>query len=132
MTTSAKDRRVIRDLARSVAEIASDPVNDQKRDMWMRLNRLERVRPLIHVQAIDWNIWEELIPPDQLETTDPFSRQHELELRKRLYCWESFRDDRVVDDVITCPIAIHGDIQSTGFGIVAVPSSRVVGMTSWR
>ena len=117
MTTSAQDKRVIRNLAKRVAEIASDPVNDQKRDMWMRLNRLERVRPLIHVQAIDWNIWEELIPSGRLETTDPFSRQHELELRKRLYCWENFRDDRVVDDVITCPIAIHGDIRTTGFGI---------------
>ena len=70
MTASAEDKRVIRDLAKRVAEIASDPVNSRKRDMWMRLNRLERVRPLIHVQAIAWNIWEELIPGDQLETTD--------------------------------------------------------------
>jgi hypothetical protein len=117
MTTSVKDKRVIRDLAERVAEIASDPANDQKRDMWMRLNRLERVRPLIHVQAIDWNIWEELIPPDQLETTDPVVRQQELELRKRIYCWENFRDDRVVDDVIPCPIVIPGDLHRTGFGI---------------
>ena len=42
MTISAEDKRVIRDLAKRVAEIASDPVNDQKRDMWKRLNRLER------------------------------------------------------------------------------------------
>ena len=117
MSLPAKDKQVIRNLAKKVAEIASDPINSQKRDMWMRLNRLERVRPLIHVQAIAWNIWEELIPPDQLETTDSFSRQHELELRKRLYCWENFRDDRVVDDVMVCPIAIHGDLPTMGFGI---------------
>lgn len=112
MTVSAKDKRIIRTLAKKVAEIASDPINSEKRDMWMRLNRLERVRPLVHVQAIAWNIWEELIGSDQLETTDPFARQHELELRKRLYCWENFRDDRVVDDVITCPIVINGDVAS--------------------
>ena len=117
MTIPAADTRVIRDLASKVAEIASDPINGQKRDMWMRLNGLERVRPLIHVQAIDWNIWEELIPPDQLETTDSLCRQHELELRKRLFCWENFRDDRVVDDVIACPIVVHGDIVATGFGL---------------
>ena len=118
VSISEKDKKIIRDLARKVAEIASDPVNDRKREMWMRLNRLERVRPLIHVQAIDWNIWEELIPPDRLETADRFSRQHELELRKRIFCWENFRDDRVVDDVMVCPIAVRGDILSTGFGIV--------------
>ena len=117
MTVSAKDKRIIRTLAKKVAEIASDPINSEKRDMWMRLNRLERVRPLIQIQAIAWNIWEELIPSDQLETTDPFSRQHELELRKRLYCWENFRDDHVVDNVITCPIVINGDFDSADFGI---------------
>ena len=117
MTPSAKDRDLIRDLARRVSEIASDPINDQKRDMWMRQNRLERVRPLIYVQAIEWNLWEELIPPDQLQTTGPFARDQELELLKRIYCWENFPDDRVVDGVIGCPIVIHGDIRDTGFDI---------------
>ena len=114
---SARDISLIRDLARKVAEIAGDPINHQKRDMWTRLNRLERVRPLIHVQALDWNIWEGLIPPEQLETTDSFARQQELKLRKQLYCWENFHDDRVVDDVIVCPIVVCGDIVEAGFGI---------------
>ena len=117
MSAPTEDKRVVRDLARKVAEIASDPANGQKREMWMRLNRLERVRPLIHIQAIDWNIWEELIPGDLLETTDPFCRQHELELRKRVYCWDNFRDDRVVDDVVACPLVVHGDLPAMGFGI---------------
>ena len=72
---------------------------------------------MIHIHAIDWNIWEELIPSSQLETTDLFSRQHEWELRKRLYCWKNFRDDRVVDDVIACPSAVHGDIRTMAFSI---------------
>ena len=114
---STKEISIIRDLAKKVAAIASDPINHQKRDMWMRLNRLERVRPLIHVQAIAWNIWEELIPSEQLETIDPFARQQELDLRKRLYCWENFRDDRIVDDAIICPISVRGDLIEAGFGI---------------
>ena len=117
LSISAKDRSLIRDLARRVAEIADDPINDQKRDMWTRLNRLERVRPLIHVQALDWNIWEELIPPEQLEATDSFVRQQELELRKRIYCWENFGDDRVIDDVIVCSIAVRGNLIDAGFGV---------------
>ena len=117
MSLPAKDKHVIRELAKKVVEIAGEPVQSQKREMWMRLNRLERVRPLIHVQAIAANIWEELIPNDRLETTDSFARQNELELRKTLYCWDNFRDDRVVDNVMACPIAIRGDIHAAGFGI---------------
>ncbi|MBM4086735.1 MAG: hypothetical protein FJ272_18265 [Planctomycetes bacterium] len=34
-------------------------------------------------------------------------------MRKKICCWENFRDDRVVDDVIVCPIAVR----STMWGI---------------
>jgi len=112
-----KDKRIIRELARKVAEIAALPVHEQKRDMWMRINRLERVRPLIHVQAIDRSIWVELIPDDQLRTADRFCREQEMMLRKRIYCWEHFPDDRVVDDVVVCPLAVRGDCASAGFGM---------------
>ncbi|HIE28013.1 TPA: hypothetical protein EYP66_12075 [Candidatus Poribacteria bacterium] len=117
MSIAEKDKFIIRDLAKKVAEIASLPVHKEKRDMWIRLNRLERVRPLIHVQAIDPSIWVELIPDDQLQTTDAFCRSQEMELRKKIYCWENFPDDRVVDDVVVCPIIIRGDSRSTGFGM---------------
>ena len=116
---SVKSKQLIRDLGKKVAEIAADPVQDEKKGMWKRLNSLERVRPLIHIQAIDWNIWEELIPPDTLACDEPFEREQELMLRKQIYCWEHFRDDRVVDDIVPCKIAIEGDVSSTGYGIEA-------------
>ena len=62
MSFPPNDTAVIRTLARRVAEISRDPAQEEKRQRWLRLNRLERVRPTIHVQALDWNIWEELIP----------------------------------------------------------------------
>ncbi len=117
MSVSEKEKGVIRDLARQVAGIAALPVHDEKRDMWTRVNRLERVRPLIHVQAIDPSIWAELIPDGQLESTDKFHRQQEMALRTKIYCWEHFPDDRVVDDVVVCPIAVRGDSRSTCFGM---------------
>ena len=85
--------------------------------MWIRLNRLERVRPLIHIQAIDASIWVELIPDDQLQTTDAFCQGQEMALLKNIYCWENFPDDRIVDDVVICPIVIRGESRSTGFGM---------------
>jgi len=117
MAYSEHDRSIIHDLAAQVAEIAALPAQRQRRDLWVRLNRLERTRPLIHVQAIAGNIWEELIPKASLLTEDPFCQAQELELRKRIYCWEDFADDRVTDATIISPIAIRGDVWSTGFGI---------------
>ncbi len=117
MTATARDKQVIRDLARKVAEIAGLPVHGEKRDMWIRLNRLDRVRPLIHVQAIDRSIWAELIPDDELQTGDDFCREQEMALRRKIYCWENFPDDRVVDDIVICSIVIRGDSRSTGSGM---------------
>ena len=111
------DVKIIHDLAKKIAEIAALPVQQEKREMWRRLNSLERVRPTIHVQALDQSIWVELIKDEELKTTDPFCRSHEMFLRKKIYCWENFRDDRVVDDVIISPIVIRGDSQSVGFGL---------------
>ena len=117
MNPTREDRALIRDLAHRVAEIAADPIQEVRRNLWKRLNRLERVRPLIQIQAIDWNIWEELIPRDQVRSTDALVRMQEMELRKRLYCWERIHDDRVTDDVIASPIVLHGDIVATGWGV---------------
>ena len=117
MPISDRDRYIIRDLAKKVAEIAGLPIHKEKIEMWKRLNRLERVRPLIHVQAIDASIWVELIPDDQLQTADAFCRGQEMQLRKKIYCWENFPDDRVVDDVIISPIIVRGECRSTGFGM---------------
>ena len=117
MSFPASDVRVLRELARRVAEIAQDPVQNEKRQLWTQLNRLERTRPLIHVQAVAANIWEELLPPETFECEETFCRQQETDLRRRIYVWEHIRDDRVIDDVVACPITVRGDVRSIGFGM---------------
>ena len=117
MAFTTQDVGIIRSLAKRVAEIAALPVQQERRELWASINRLERVRPLIHVQAISWDIWEELLPKAQLQTTDPFCQAQETALRRCIYCWEHFQDDRVVDDVVRCPLAIRGEAQSVNFGI---------------
>ncbi|NMB45955.1 MAG: hypothetical protein GX998_06020 [Firmicutes bacterium] len=52
------DRRLLRDLARRVADIASLPVMTDRREMWKRHNRLQRVRPLVLV--FPEGAWREL------------------------------------------------------------------------
>ena len=39
------DRRVLRDLARRVAELAADPVQEHRRAIWYAQNRLRPIRP---------------------------------------------------------------------------------------
>lgn len=59
-----RERTVIRDLAKRVAEIAALPVQEQRPEMWRRHNRLERVRPMILV--FPEGAWEELLPDSHL------------------------------------------------------------------
>ncbi len=108
MALPAQERDLVRSLAARVAEIAAHPGQQERRNRWLCLNRLERVRPTIHIQALDANIWEELIPPETLQCSDPFCRAHELEMRKRIYAWEHFQDDRVTEDLFVCPLVIEG------------------------
>ena len=114
-----KEIHVIQELAKKVSEIAANPVQEEKKELWYSINRLHRVRPTVHVQAIDQSIWVELLPEDQFQCEDPFLRKQEEFLRRTIYCWDHFRDDRVVDDVVAAPIHIHGSSMDTDFGIRA-------------
>lgn len=110
MTPSAKDRTILRDLGKQIAEIASLPVHQEKAELWRRLNRLERVRPMILLQN---GTWHETGDQITLETDDAFARDQEWHLRARLYHWEHMRDDHVYEPVVHCPIAI----KDTGWGV---------------
>ena len=93
---SSDERETLRSLAQQVAEIAADPKQEVKRDLWYRHNRLEKVRPLVLVFPED--SWVEIIGEDQLELTDPFWRQQEWYLRHLIY-----RDRHLVDDFVVEP-----------------------------
>ena len=114
---STDDRTIVRDLARKVAGIAALPIQQERIELWTRLNRLERVRPLIHVQAIAENILQELLPDTEILAQDDFLRGEERRLRTIIYFWENLQDDRVVDNVIPSPIVTSGDVRSANFGI---------------
>ena len=90
-----KDRRVIRDLAKRVAEVASAPIMAQRREMWVRHNRLERVRPMVLV--FPEGSWRELLPDSALQCQDGRARGTEWSLRSRLYYSEHIHDDTVIE-----------------------------------
>jgi len=117
MGFSSQDKQIVQDLAKRVCEIAVLPIMEEKKQLWYRLNSLERTRPLIHCQAISPEIWEELIPPETLQCTDETARKEELRLRSIIYAWENFPDDRVVDPNAYSYIVVKGDSFVTDYGV---------------
>lgn len=89
------DKRVLRELARQVAEVAHLPIMQTRREMWVRHNRLERVRPLILV--FPEGAWREFLPDMALSCVDAEARRIEWDLRARLYSHAFIHDDKPVE-----------------------------------
>ncbi len=105
------DRTTLRDLAKRVAEVAADPVQDRRREVWYAQNALKPIRPPVFVSPD--GAWQELIPPASLESEAERAREIELALRKRIYAHEHFADDQVVDTNWDVSYAVS----RTGWGI---------------
>jgi hypothetical protein len=108
----SNERDVLRELGKELADAAALPVHAEKEAMWCRLNRLERVRPMVWVNEICWNEFageEEL----QLRTTDPFWHSIEEDMRQTLYQWRHLPVDMIVEPKLYCPVVVH----DTEFGI---------------
>jgi len=110
MAASQDDRTIVRDLARQVSEVAADPVQAEKAELWRRLNRLEPVRPLVLLQNATWH---ETGGEITLECVDEFTRGQEWGLRAQLYHWEHMRDDHVYQAKVFSPV----HVSDTGMGI---------------
>ncbi len=108
---STRDRTILRDLAARVAECAARPEMAERRAQWKRHNRLQPGRPMILV--FPEGAWEELLPGSVLVCEGEEARRVEWELRARLYGFEHFASDNVVE----AEWVVHKAICSTGWGL---------------
>ena len=67
-----KDKKILRDLAKRVADIAELPIMEQRRYMWKQHNQLKRLRPMILV--FPEGSWRELLPQSVLQCEDETAR----------------------------------------------------------
>jgi hypothetical protein len=107
------DRDILRELGGQIAEIAAMPINEHRRELYGRINNLEKAKPTIHIYEIPWHEMDvngEL----KLRTKDPFCQGIELDLRRTLYSWRHMQGDMVVEPAIAQPLCVH----DTGYGIV--------------
>ena len=86
---------LLRNLAKKVAEIAAEPIQEKKRKLWYSHNQLEKTRPLVLVFPED--SWAEILGEDQLEVKPIFWKQWEWYLRHLIYRSSNFIDDFVVE-----------------------------------
>jgi len=87
------DKKILRELAKSVAEIAASPEQDQKRKLWEMHNGLLETTPLIFCDPE--RAWYEILPATSLQCQGALARIWEFRLRKEKYWAEIIRDDRV-------------------------------------
>lgn len=107
---SGKDLQILRSLARRFAEIAALPIQKERTELWRRLNRLERVRPMILLHN---GTWHETGGEIKCECEGEWARGQEWGMRASLYQWDNIGDDSVYDAVAYSPIVIR----NTGWGI---------------
>ena len=99
----SKERDHLRKLARTLKKIAGRKLWVEKKDLWRRMNSLQKVRPLV-LCAIPEEAWHELIPASDLRIDDNLFSGYEWELKKRIYRWEHIGDDEVITDRLYVPI----------------------------
>jgi hypothetical protein len=115
-----RDREIVRDLARRVADVASQPVQAERARLWRACNDLTPVRPMVYLDP--QNGWRELeeawVRP---RCSDPFIRDVERTLLFRLARAEHLPDDCPITDVYPVHLAVSG----TGYDDYGIPMEVV-------
>lgn len=106
-----KEREYLRNLAKEVIEISHKPEQGEKRKLWYRHNKLEKVRPMFLVFPED--SWIEIISEDELKVEDRYWKQWEWYLRHLIY-----RDQNLPDDFVIEPdIYVNSVVKGSGWGL---------------
>jgi hypothetical protein len=107
----ARDKQLLRELGKRVAETAVSPLNAERRRLWYAHDRGERVRPLV-VTETDGGL--QLVQPDfKLECEAEWLRGYEHRLRDALIHYELLQDDRVVEPRVNC----GWHVDAGGYGV---------------
>lgn len=114
---SEKEKSILRELAKQVAELAAHPREEVKKSLWLKLNDLQPVRPLVFCDPE--NGWNEIITQDQILCEKPLSRVWEMALRKEIYWATQMQDDRVIEPFFNVPYSYT----DSGWGLTEIYTS---------
>jgi len=113
---NAKDILILRELATRYAEVAADPIQDERRNLWRDHNSFIRVRTPVLIRGFPGGEIPEI---RNLQCEDPFYRAHEQALRAML-----FQSD-CGDDCIAEPWITQRATVVTPEGLWGLPIGRI-------
>ncbi|TVR68169.1 MAG: hypothetical protein EA427_11210 [Spirochaetaceae bacterium] len=113
LSVTPRERDLLRELARHVAEIAARPQMEEKARLWTAHNDLRDTTPLVFIDPE--NGWNEIILQKQILCEHPLLRVWEMALRKQIHWAEEFKDDKVIEPFFDVPY----NYDDTGWGLVA-------------
>jgi len=110
-TNHRNDAAVLRELVRQYRELASKPIQAERRELWSDLLSLRQTRPLVLASYGMWNVWcREVFGDHTLRCQDPLFRAHERNLRMAIF------HDNVGDDYILEPWLGEEAVKDGGWG----------------
>ena len=114
MSVSKEEKQILRKLGATLMSIASLPIQKEKINLWKSLNRSQMQRPMVCMEQLPWN---ELSGTGELTcfVKDAFWKEVEWDLRTKIYKWNHFPLDMVLEPFITIPKTIL----SSGYGLTA-------------
>ena len=112
MNISKNDKEIMRRLGYEYMEAARRPVHREKMKLWKALNRSEMQRPMVCIDQLPVN---ELNETGELtcHAENLLLREMEKFLRLKLYQWNHFPADMVLEPFITVPRSLR----CSGYGI---------------
>lgn len=121
------DLAVLRRLAERKAVLADDPVNNERRRLWYKLDAGEAERPMVLSEA--WVAFDDL-PAAALECNEEWARDLEKGLRLDLFQFDEIKDDHVIEPVMNC----NWRVQASDYGVEVKTdwAQRVSGNVSSR
>jgi len=112
MKITAKEKEVLRDLAKKYAEISNMPTQKERYERGRDINDLKPRRPIVWLDEIPWHEMD-IDGKLNLICEDEFAKQMEQHFRRTLYRWEYIQGDMVVEDAYN----IQRHFTSTGEGL---------------
>lgn len=109
------DIKILQALARRKRDLARDPLNLERKELWYRLDRGEPCRPMILAEHGGIRDARAPVSEAQLACTDPWARRVELSLRGDLYQFETLRHDRVVE----AELRVGWRVKASDYGVKA-------------
>ncbi len=94
------DILILRDLSRRYIEVASKPIQDQRRRHWRAVNARQAAPPPIYIRACAWHE----MPQSKCQCQDDLYRQYEDFFRRMIF-QDTFNDDYIIEPWVTVQAA---------------------------